>query len=456
MLRILERIQTILKETTTPHAERVEEVLYNASLLKGLTLEEAATLLLVDDPFLLQRIYKKAGEVKERVFGKRIVLFAPLYLSNYCTNNCLYCGFRKGNAAAVRRVLTVDEAVGEAMALEERGFKRLLLVCGEDPERSGLDYLIPVIEAIYKRTGIRIIHVNLPPMDTEDLKRLEATGVGVYQAFQETYHRPTYERMHPAGRKSDYLYRLHVMDRAIEVGFEDVGIGALLGLYDYRFDCLATIAHSQYLFKRFGTHAHTVSVPRLRPAQGAPLKTAPYPVSDEDFKRVVALYRLALPSVGIVVSTREGIALRDEVVCIGASQISAGSRTDPGGYTSERSQNKAGEQFPTSDHRSLEEVITSIARGGLLPSLCTTCYRTGRTGRTFTEVTLAGRMGRFCQANAILSLQEYLQDYARDGVGEVCKEAISRGLEEIKDQIIKGEVLKGLERIKRGERDVYL
>jgi len=463
MIIDVQKIENILSDTGQPTTSLVNDILNRALSLNGLSLEDAATLLSVEDPVILQRIFNRAGEVKEKVFGKRVVLFAPLYLSNYCTNNCLYCGFRKGNATAVRRALTVDEAVSEAMALEERGFKRLLLVCGEDPERSRLDYIISVIEAIYKRTGIRVIHVNLPPMDTVDLKRLKATGVGVYQAFQETYHRPTYERMHPAGRKSDYLYRLQVMDRAIEAGFEDVGIGALLGLYDYRLDCLATISHSQYLFKRFGAHAHTVSVPRLRPAEGAPLKTAPYPVSDEDFKKVVAVYRLVLPSVGIVVSTREGIALRDEVVRIGASQISAGSRTDPGGYTSERFQisnfkfqNKAGEQFSTSDHRSLEEVIISIARGGLLPSLCTTCYRVGRTGALFTEIVRSGRMERFCQANAILSLQEYLQDYARDGVGEVCKEAISRGLEEIKDSTIKGEVLKGLERIKRGERDVCL
>ncbi|MBI5286670.1 MAG: [FeFe] hydrogenase H-cluster radical SAM maturase HydG [Deltaproteobacteria bacterium] len=448
-----QRIQATLGETSIPDTSQVTEVLDKVSLLKGLTLEEAATLLSVDDPALLQRIYQKAREVKEKVFGKRIVLFAPLYLSNYCTNNCLYCGFRKDNQMAIRRTLTVEEVVGEASVLESKGFKRVLLVCGEDPVRSGVDYLISIIEAIYRDTGIRIIHINTPPMNVEDLRRLKTTGVGVYQIFQETYHRPTYETVHPSGRKKDYTYRLQVMDRAIEAGFEDVGIGALLGLYDYRFDVLATIAHSQYLFERFGFHAHTVSVPRLRPAPGSPIQQAPYPVSDEGFKKIVAVYRLALPSVGIVVSTREGMALRDEVVHIGASQISAGSRTDPGGYTEGV---RAEKQFLTSDHRTLEDVIVSMAKGGLLPSLCTTCYRVGRTGPVFNKVTLRGGMERLCQANALLTLQEYIQDYARNGAGEVCKEAIVKELEGIKDEAIKKEVLNRLERIKEGERDLYL
>jgi 2-iminoacetate synthase len=258
--------------------------------------------------------------------------------------------------------------------------------------------------------------------------------------------------MHPSGRKRDYTYRLQVMDRAIEAGFEDVGIGALLGIYDYRFDVLATIAHSQYLFERSGSHAHTVSVPRMRPAPGSPLQEAPYPVRDEDFKKIVAVYRLALPSAGIVVSTREGVVLRDEVIHVGASQISAGSRTDPGGYT----EGKAGEQFSTTDHRTLEEVIVAIAKRGLLPSLCTTCYRVGRTGATFTEVTLRGSMGKLCQANALLTLQEYVQDYAKNGAGEICEDAILKGLEGLRDDTIKREVLKRLERIKQGERDLYL
>ena len=316
----------------------VDNILARASMLNCLCLEDSAVLLSVGDSIVLQKIFQRAGEVKEKVFGKRIVLFAPLYLSNYCTNNCLYCGFRKDNKDAVRRTLTMGEVTEEARVLEAKGFKRVLLVCGEDPKRSGIDYIVGAVEAIYKNTGIRIVHVNAPPMDIFDLKRLKASGVGVYQVFQETYHRPTYEIMHPSGKKRYYDYRLNVMDRAMEAGFEDVGIGSLLGLYDYRFDVLATIAHACYLFERFGAYAHTISVPRLRPAEGSPLQNMPFPVSDEDFKKIVAVYRLSVPSAGIVVSTREGEKLRDEVIHSGASQISAGSKTEPGGYALEKFQ----------------------------------------------------------------------------------------------------------------------
>src|SRR3989338_1388410 len=265
-----QKIENILLGIRQPDAYAVDDILVRAFSRSGLSLEDAAALLSVEDPNIIERMLKKAGEVKEKVFGKRIVLFAPLYLSNYCTNNCLYCGFRKDNKDAVRKTLTIDEVVQEARILEANGFKIILLVCGEDPQRSDIDYIINAVEAIYKNTGIRIVHVNAPPMDIFDLKRLKASGVGVYQVFQETYHRPTYEIMHPSGKKRYYDYRLNVMDRAMEAGFEDVGIVSLLGLYDYRFDVLSTIAHARYLFEKFGAYAHTISVPRLRPAEGSP------------------------------------------------------------------------------------------------------------------------------------------------------------------------------------------
>ena len=456
------RVENILSNTRQPTASMVDNILARASMLNCLCLEDSAVLLSVGDSIVLQKIFQRAGEVKEKVFGKRIVLFAPLYLSNYCTNNCLYCGFRKDNKDAVRRTLTMGEVTEEARVLEAKGFKRVLLVCGEDPKRSGIDYIVGAVEAIYKNTGIRIVHVNAPPMDIFDLKRLKTSGVGVYQVFQETYHRPTYEIMHPSGKKRYYDYRLNVMDRAMEAGFEDVGIGSLLGLYDYRFDVLSTIAHARYLFERFGAYAHTISVPRLRPAEGSPLQNMPFPVSDEDFKKIVAVYRLSVPSAGIVVSTREGEKLRDEVIHSGASQISAGSKTEPGGYALEKFQisnfkfkNKPVEQFSTNDHRGLEEMIASIARCGLMPSLCTTCYRVGRTGANFTKKTLSGNMEKFCQANAILTLQEYILDYAQNGAKELGITAIEKGLEEIKEPDLKKEVMKKVEEIRRGKRDVY-
>ena len=456
------KIEYILANAVQPAASAVDSILAMAEGLKGLSLEDAAVLLSVGDHATLERIFRTAGKVKERVFGKRVVLFAPLYLSNYCTNDCLYCGFRNGNKDAVRKTLTREEIIREAMALESMGFKRLLLVCGEDPKRSGIEYIVGAVNAIYENTGIRIVHVNAPPMEVSDLKRLKETGVGVYQVFQETYYRPVYEVMHPSGRKKDYDYRLNVMDRAMEAGFEDVGIGALLGLYDYKYDVLAAIAHSQHMYKKFGSHAHTISVPRLRPAYGSPLKEVPYTVSDMEFKKVVSIYRLSVPCAGVVVSTREGAGLRDEVVHIGASQISAGSKTEPGGYADEvRSQksevrSRVVEQFSTNDHRSMEEMIASILRRGLLPSLCTTCYRIGRTGADFTKRTLSGDMEKFCQANAILTLQEYLLDYAQNGAREMGRAAIEKGLEEIKEPGLKAEVLKKLDEIGHGKRDVCI
>lgn len=457
MLIHAKRIEDILSDVRQPSASMVDDILTRTSSLNDMHLEDAAMLLSVEDPLVLQKVFKKSGEVKEKVFGKRIVLFAPLYLSNYCTNNCLYCGFRQDNRDAVRKALTINEVIQEAKALAAKGFKRILLVCGEEPRVSGVEYIIEAVVAIYKNTGIRIVHVNAPPMEVQDLRRLKTSGVGVYQVFQETYHRPTYAAVHPSGRKKDYDYRVSVMDRAIEAGFEDVGIGSLLGLYDYKYDVLATIAHSQYLFERYGSHAHTISAPRLRPANGSPIKDAPFPVSDEEFKKIVAVYRLVVPCAGIVVSTREGADLRDEVIQIGASQISAGSKTEPGGYAS------AGmtlamqpvEQFSTNDHRGLEEMIASIVQHGLIPSLCTTCYRVGRTGDDFTKKTLSGDMEKFCQANAILTLQEYILDYARNGAKEVGMAAIEKGLCEMKEVNLKKEVLKKLNQIRQGKRDVY-
>ena len=450
------RIEDILSDIGEPNISTIDSILAKASSLNGLSLEDAAALLSVESPDVMEKIFKKAGEIKEKVFGRRIVIFAPLYLSNYCVNNCLYCGFRKDNKDAVRKALTIDEVIQEANALAAKGFKRALLVCGEDTKISGIGYIIEAVDAIYKNTGIRIVHVNAPPMEVSELRRLKAAGVGVYQVFQETYHRPTYEVMHPSGKKRDYDYRLDAIDRAMEAGFEDVGIGSLLGLYDYKYDALATIAHSQYLYERFGSYAHTISAPRLRPADGSPITTASYPVSDIEFKKIVAVYRLTLPSAGIVVSTREGAGLREEVMSIGASQISAGSRTEPGGYALNTIRSKAGEQFSTSDHRRMEEMIASIARNVLLPSLCTTCYRVGRTGADFTKKALSGNMEKFCQANAILTLQEYIMDCAQNGAKEIGTAAIERGLEQIKEPAMKKEVLRKLDEIKNGRRDVYL
>ncbi|VAW35258.1 [FeFe]-hydrogenase maturation protein HydG [hydrothermal vent metagenome] len=463
-------IERLLEGPAESDAEKLSPVLDEAKGLKGLSLEQAALLLKTEDPALLARIHACAERVKQRVFGNRIVLFAPLYLSNYCVNSCLYCGFKSGNKELPRRALTKDEAVAEARTLVAMGFKRVLLVAGED-KRYGTDYIAGIVRAIYKETGMRIIHVNAAPMDIKELSELKAAGVGVYQVFQETYHRPTYEKMHPGGPKKDYDYRINVMERAAEAGFEDLGIGTLLGLYDYRFDVLSTIAHSRSLFKRYGMHAHTISIPRLRPASGttgdAEALNA-HSVSDSELKKITAIYRLSVPTAGVVVTTREPEELRRELLHAGASQLSAASRTSPGGYGSTRpEQSETGspeggkdagtlEQFSTNDQRSVTEVMATIIKEGGLPSLCTTCYRTGRVGAHFTELSSRGEMHKFCQANALLSLKEYTIDNPPNGNAELFNDALNKTFDSIKDKEIKDSVTQKLKALEKGKKDLYL
>lgn len=443
-------IETLLKEAR-PSEHALRDILRKAGEAKGLSLEEAAILLKAEDPAMARLIHAKAAEVKDRVFGGRVVLFAPLYLSNLCSNACLYCGFSSINASVKRKALSIAEVVREAGALSDMGFKRVLLVTGEDPVH-GPDYIVSAVRAIYEKTSMRIVHVNGPPMDEDSFRVLKASGAGVYQSFQETYHRETYGRMHPRGKKRDFDYRITTMDRAIRGGFDDVGIGPLFGLYDHRFECLSAIAHSGYLYNTYGTHSHTISIPRLRPAQGAVLKEVPHPVTDGDIKRVVAVLRLSVPSAGVVVSTRESAELRRELLHAGASQLSAASRTNPGGYSSGED---TLEQFSTNDHRPLTEVMRSIAEEGFMPSLCTSCYRSKRTGHEFTEKTLSGSMERVCQANAILTLKEYLRGYSGNGVREPLEKALQREIEKIKDPAMKKAVLEKLKELESGKDDVH-
>ena len=425
--RITAAAQKALDGATAPDTARLDDILARACPASGMPvpvgLDEAAALLRVEDPEHLALIHEAAGRVKEAVFGPRIVLFAPLYLSNYCSNDCLYCGFRSSNKSARRKALSADEAVAQARILSATGFKRLLVVAGEHPTRSGVDYLVKVAEAIYSQTDIRILHVNCAPLSVDEFKRLKAAGYGVYQCFQETYHPETYAVMHPSARKKDYAYRLGAMGRALEAGFGDVGIGALLGLYDYRFEALSTIAHSRHLEAGFGAAAHTVSVPRLRHAEGAALDSAPSPVDDTEFKKIVSVYRLALPYTGVVVSTREPAALRDEVITIGASQVSAGSSTEPGGYGAKE---RSATQFDVDDVRELSEMVGTIARQGLLPSLCTSCYRSGRQGEEYLDTTSSGGMRDLCTANALLSLKEYAIDSAAEEERPLLEDTVRR------------------------------
>jgi len=430
---------------------RLDEILAKAESLFPITLSEAASLLMMEDEGDLGKLFLAAGRVKEMIYGPRVVLFAPLYLSNYCSNDCLYCGFRRSNAAAKRRALSAEEAVGQAKALSATGFKRLLLVAGESAGRSGVEYLTEVARAIYAGTDMRILHVNCAPLSVDGFRKLKAAGFGVYQCFQETYHEETYRMVHPSGKKKDFQFRLSAMDRALEAGFGDVGIGALLGLYDYRFEALAVIAHSRRLEARFGAAAHTISVPRLRPAEGAELIAPPYPVSDIEFKKVVAVYRLSVPWAGVVISTREPAALRDEVLNIGASQISAGSSTEPGGYGEDE---KSASQFEVDDHRGLDEMVRAIALRGLMPSLCTACYRSGRQGEEFRELAGTGGIKDFCTPNAALSLKEYALDAASEETRVLCEDAIAKALAGVEEPL-KRDLIAKLERTAKGERDLH-
>lgn len=455
-------VASAISAAKEPDAVRFAHLLKKAGAGAGLDEFEAAELLSIKDATRLNELYNAATELKLRLFGKRVVLFAPLYLSNYCTNGCVYCGFRSTNRGALRKALTVKEAVHEASLLEGMGFKRALLVTGEDP-RYGLGYIVDCVKAIYKETGMRIVHVNAPPMDIDGFVELRSAGVGVYQSFQETYSRDRYAVLHPSGKKKDYDFRLSVMDSAMDGGFKDVGIGPLFGLYDYKYECVSTIAHSRHLFEKYGAHAHTISIPRLRPADGFSVEKD-FAVTDEDMLKAVAVMRLSVPSAGIVISTRESAAFRSELLKCGATQMSAASRTNPGGYaetdaidgaSSPQTELHSIEQFSTQDTRSLSEVMKAIAREGWLPSLCTTCYRVGREGADFTKKTTAGEMEKFCQANAVLTLKEYLVEHDSNGTQEALKRALLAGIEEINDLHMKKAVLEKLEEIEDGKRDVY-
>jgi 2-iminoacetate synthase len=427
-------------------------LLDKAKSLVRLTLEEAALLLMDPDP---EPVYEAAREVKEKVYGKRLVLFAPLYLSNRCANNCLYCGFRRDNSDLPRKTLALDEVARETEALIRQGHKRLLLVAGEG--RGGnLNHLEGAIRTVYETKldhgEIRRVNVNVAPLAVEEFQRLKAAKIGTYQLFQETYHRPTYERMHPSGPKKDYNWRISAMDRALEAGIGDVGIGALFGLYDYRFEVLGLLAHAMHLEEAFGAGPHTISVPRFKPAHGACFSKAPYPVSDESLMRIVAVLRLAVPYTGIILSTREPAGLRDKLFELGISQISAGSRTDVGGYALE----KEGEgQFEVDDHRSLDQVICDLCEQDGMPSFCTACYRRGRTGERFMDLARPGEIGELCLPNAILTFEEYLLDYASEGTKGLGERVVARYLKKISSPALLNETSDRLARLTAGERDLY-
>ncbi|MGE5599731.1 MAG: [FeFe] hydrogenase H-cluster radical SAM maturase HydG [Bacteroidota bacterium] len=451
-------IRGLLAERGNPDGGRVEEILAKAGEAKGLDPEEMAVLFRLDEEETWERIFRTARAVKERIYGRRIVLFAPLYLSNYCVNACVYCGYRAGGGI-VRRRLSMAEIRAETAALERMGHKRLALETGEDPVNCPIDYVLEAIDTIYEVAeglgNIRRLNVNIAATTEENYRLLKEHKIGTYILFQETYHRPTYALMHPAGPKSDYDWHLTAFDRAMTAGQDDVGAGILFGLADYKYELLALLLHARHLEERFGAGPHTVSVPRLRPAHGVQMDRFPHLVDDRTFKRIVALIRLALPYTGIILSTREAASFRREVIELGVSQISAASCTGVGGYSGRRGEPAETAQFQVEDGRGVDEVLAELCRDGYIPSFCTACYRQGRTGDRFMSLAKSGKIGEVCAPNALLTFAEYLMDYATPATKELGWAAIEANLAEIPARR-RESVRRKLERIRQGERDLYL
>ncbi len=447
-------INGILEKAKGASIEEARDVIRKGLEAKGLSPYETAVLLQAGDGDLQASLFDAARKVKEKIYGKRLVFFAPLYISNYCINNCTYCGYRKHNEIE-RRKLDLEEIEREVIALEAMGHKRIALEVGEDPKNCPIDYVLDSMRAIYsvkdKMGSIRRINVNIAATTVEDYRRLKEAGIGTYILFQETYHRETYRKAHPSGPKSDYDWHTMAMDRAMEAGIDDVGLGALFGLYDYKFEVLGLLLHSLHLEERFGVGCHTISVPRMRPAEGVTIETFPYLVSDHDFKRMVAIIRLAVPYTGMILSTREPQGYRDETIALGISQISSGSCTGVGGYHKDIEKGAPGAQgqFQVEDHRTTDEMLSSVCRSGYLPSFCTACYRQGRTGDRFMALAKTGEIQNICQPNAILTFKEFLVDYASKETREIGEAVIAEHLRSIPNPKTREKTRQRLEKDRR-------
>lgn len=453
-----EYINSLLKEAKGATKEEIHEVLERAKLRNGLSHKDIAILLQTEEEDQLKEIYKLAGEIKESIYGKRIVIFAPLYVSDYCVNNCLYCGYKRCNKFE-RRKLTQEEVAEEVKLLEKMGHKRLALELGEDPLNNSIEYVLECLDTIYKTQNnngeIRRANVNIAATTVDNYKKLKEAGIGTYILFQETYHKPTYEYMHPKCIKGNYDYHTTAFDRAMEAGIDDVGAGVLFGLADPKFEVLGLMIHNEHLEEKYGVGFHTISVPRLKPAEGMNLNDFPHILSDEEFKKIVAVIRLAVPFTGIILSTREDQAMRKELLKYGVSQMSAGSCTGVGGYK-EREEGKSVEQFKTSDERSPIEILKELVDDGYIPSYCTACYRMGRTGDRFMSLAKSGKIQYVCEPNALTTLMEFALDYGDEELREKAEALIKARSEVIGRDDIKKIVIDNISKLKKGERDLYL
>lgn len=435
----------------------IEEILTKADEGKGISHREAAVLIEVEDKEIEERMYAIARRLKQQIYGNRIVMFAPLYLSNHCVNGCVYCPYHAKNKTIPRRKLTQEEIRREVIALQDMGHKRLALETGEHPKFSPIEYVLESIDTIYsihhKNGAIRRVNVNIAATTVENYTKLKDAGIGTYILFEETYDREAYERLHPTGPKSDWAYHTEAMDRAMLGGIDDVGVGALFGLSNYRYDVVGILMHAEHLEARFGVGPHTISVPRIRPADDIDPKDFPDAVTDEVFRRIVAVLRIAVPYTGMIVSTRESKRSRELVLDVGVSQLSGGSKTSVGGYAEGIEDAEDSAQFDISDNRTLDEIVGWLLELGYIPSFCTACYREGRTGDRFMSLAKRGLIGNCCAPNALMTLAEYLEDYASPKVKVEGLKMIDRLRQVIPSDKVRRITEENLKAIKEGKRD---
>lgn len=444
-------------EDNKNNIELIEKILEKARLKKGLSHREAIVLLNCENQEKNEEIFKLANEIKQDFYGNRIVLFAPLYLSNYCVNGCIYCPYHAKNKHIARKKLTQEEIKREVIALQDMGHKRLAIESGEDPINNPIEYILESIKTIYsvkhKNGAIRRVNVNIAATTVENYRKLHEAGIGTYILFQETYNKKSYEELHPTGPKHNYKFHTEAMDRAMQGGIDDVGLGVLFGLESYKYEFTALLMHAEHLEAAFGVGPHTISVPRIRKADDIDPEAFDNGIDDDIFAKIVACIRIAVPYTGMIVSTRESEKCRERLLHLGVSQVSGGSKTSVGGYFNPMPENENSAQFDVEDRRPLDEVIRWLMKLGYLPSFCTACYGSGRTGERFMEICKGQQIHNFCHPNAIMTLDEYLQDYASDETKKVGENLISKEVEALENPEIKAVVKKNLDKISKGERN---
>ena len=443
-------------EKNKDNIKLIDEILSKAEKRKGLTHREASVLLACENKEKIQKMYDLAREIKQEYYGNRIVIFAPLYLSNYCVNGCVYCPYHMKNKHIPRKKLTQEEVKNEVIALQDMGHKRLAIEAGEDPVNNPIEYILECIKTIYsvnhKNGKIRRVNVNIAATTVENYKKLKDAGIGTYILFQETYHKESYEKLHPTGPKHNYNYHTEAMDRAMQGGIDDVGLGVLFGLELYKYEFAGLLMHAEHLEATYGVGPHTISVPRIKRADDIDPSTFDNGIDDDTFAKICALIRIAVPYTGMIISTRESQQVREKVIGLGVSQISGASRTSVGGYAEEERPHDT-EQFDVSDNRTLDEVVRWLMEGGYIPSFCTACYREGRTGDRFMSLCKAGQIQNCCHPNALMTLKEYLIDYASEETKEIGEQLIEKELLNIPKEKVKEICEENLKKIEQGKRD---